>query len=171
MTSSAATEISRCPRRRRSFETTVLAAPAALLLFFAGACPGQAEDRLAACQSYARDYADAHKGSGDPLGDLVDGGMRGVVAGGAWDGPSGAERGAVAGGALSVLDNLGAYPGGWQALYDMAYQMCVNQTSPVNHRPTTLGNPNVGSNCRSSATAQPVPPRPGAPYRAQSGCR
>lgn len=131
----------------------------------------QAEDRLAACQRYARDYADAHMGSGDPLGDLVDGGMRGAVAGGAWDGPSGAERGAVAGGALGVLDNLGTYPGGWQALYDMAYQMCVNQTSPVNHRPTTLGNPNVGSNCRSSATAQPVPPRPGAPYRAQSGCR
>ncbi len=120
------------------------------------------------CDAYARNYADAHVGDGDMTGDVVDGGIRGAVAGGAWRGPSGARRGARVGGALGVLDNLGSMPGGWQALYDMAYQICANQSSTANIPPAALGAP--GTNCRSSATVQPVPPRVGAPYSARSGC-
>ncbi|WP_417667221.1 hypothetical protein [Roseibium sp.] len=111
--------------------------------------PLPAVPRAANCDAYARAYADSYRGSGDPTGDIVAGGMRGAVAGGAWQGPSGARRGARAGGALAVLDNLASYPGGWQALYDMAYQLCRNETSGVTHRPQTLGDPSV--KCRSRA--------------------
>lgn len=142
----------------------------AVLLVGASLGPVYAGGELDTCETYARDYADAHSGSGDPNGEIVDGAMRGAVAGGAWAGPSGARRGALAGGALGVLDNLGAYPGGWVALYDMAYQMCINQNSPANHRPRTLVDPTIRPNCRSSATVQPVPQRPGSPYSARSGC-
>jgi len=106
------------------------------------------------CVIYATDYANAHMGSGDPVGDAVSGGMAGAVVGGEWRGPVGAYRGARAGGALGVLDNLGSYPGGWQALYDMAYQMCQQQSSGVNAAPY-YGSPGLaapGANCRSSAT-------------------
>jgi len=106
------------------------------------------------CVIYATDYANAHVGSGDMVGDAVSGGMAGAVAGGAWRGPGGAVRGARAGGALGVLDNLGSLPGGWQALYDMAYQMCLQQTSGVNAAPyvppSNLAPP--PPDCRSSAS-------------------
>ncbi len=113
------------------------------------------------CDAYAKSYADAHT-SNDPTDvPIVDGGMRGAVAGGAWDGPSGARRGAVAGGALTVLDTLGNYPGGWQGLYDLAYNTCSNQQSPVNHRPTTLGDPSYRP--APSPQRRPVPPLPASP--------
>ncbi|WP_116697831.1 hypothetical protein [Labrenzia sp. 011] len=113
------------------------------------------------CDAYARSYADAHT-SNDPTGmSVVDGGMRGAVAGGAWEGPGGARRGAVAGGALSVLDNLGNYSGGWQGLYDMAYSTCSNQQSPVNHRPTTLGDPSYRP--APMPGRRPIPPLPSQP--------
>jgi hypothetical protein len=105
------------------------------------------------CVVYATDYANAHMGSGDPVGDAVSGGMAGAVAGGAWAGPSGAYRGARVGGALGVLDNLGSMPGGWQALYDTAYQMCQQQTSGVNapyYTAPTLAPSDP--DCRSSAS-------------------
>ncbi|WP_298982228.1 hypothetical protein [uncultured Roseibium sp.] len=105
------------------------------------------------CVVYATDYANAHVGSGDVVGDAVSGGMAGAVVGGEWRGPSGARRGARAGGALGVLDNLGSMPGGWEALYDMAYQMCQQQTSGVNtdsYPQSGLAGPR--SDCRSSAT-------------------
>ena len=105
------------------------------------------------CTIYATDYANARMGSGDVVGDAVSGGMAGAVAGGAWRGPSGAYRGARAGAALGVLDNMGSMPGGWQALYDMAYQMCQQQTSGVNA--PYYQSPSVGtssSDCRSSAS-------------------
>lgn len=106
------------------------------------------------CVVYATDYANAHMGSGDVVGDVVSGGMTGAVAGGAWRGPSGAVRGARAGGALGVLDNLGSLPGGWQALYDMAYQMCLQQTSGVN-----------------AGTLYPVPSLPAPPPDCRSSAR
>ncbi|WP_428671122.1 hypothetical protein [Roseibium sp.] len=103
------------------------------------------------CVLYATDYANAHMGSGDVVGDAVSGGMAGAVAGGAWQGPSGAYRGARAGAALGVLNNLGSMPGGWQSLYDMAYQMCVQQTSGINAEP--LPNlPGPAPDCRSTAS-------------------
>jgi len=117
------------------------------------------------CDGYARAYADSYRGNGDPTGDIVAGGMEGAVAGGAWRGPGGARRGARAGGALAVLDNLAAYPGGWQALYDMAYQICRNETSGVTHRPSTLGDPSV--KCRSRAGVASNSSR--APLGARSG--
>lgn len=100
------------------------------LLVCAEAQPARADGTD--CVVYATDYANAHMGSGDPVGDAVSGGMAGAVAGGEWRGPVGAYRGARVGGALGVLDNLGSMPGGWQALYDTAYQMCQQQTSGVN---------------------------------------
>jgi len=105
------------------------------------------------CVVYATDYANAHMGSGDPVGDAVSGGMAGAVVGGEWRGPSGAYRGARAGGALGVLNNLGSLPGGWQALYDTAYQMCQQQTSGINT--PYHGGPGVvpyEPDCRSSAS-------------------
>jgi len=125
------------------------------------------------CHVYAADYANQYIGSGDPVGDAVSGGMAGAVVGGAWAGRSGARRGAEAGGALGVLDNLGSYPGGWQALYDMAYQMCLQQTSRVNAAPLEpippLGAPRPG--CRSQATVNAFPLRdgPGGSITAGSG--
>ncbi|MEM5584270.1 hypothetical protein WNZ15_17535 [Roseibium sp. AS2] len=106
------------------------------------------------CVIYATDYANARMGSGDMVGDAVSGGMTGAVAGGAWRGPGGARRGARAGGALGVLDNLGSLPGGWQALYDMAYQMCQQQTSGAAAAPyyPEPGLAPSGSDCRSSAS-------------------
>ncbi|MCX2723091.1 hypothetical protein [Roseibium salinum] len=102
------------------------------------------------CVIYATDYASARMGSGDVVGDVVSGGMAGAVAGGEWQGPSGAHRGVRVGGALGVMDNLGSLPGGWQALYDMAYQMCLQQTSGVNAGTPTL--PAPPPDCRSSAS-------------------
>ncbi|GGB41229.1 hypothetical protein GCM10011316_11480 [Roseibium aquae] len=104
------------------------------------------------CHIYAADYANQYIGSGDPIGDAVRGGMAGAVAGGAWAGESGARRGAQAGGALGVLNNLGSYPGGWQALYDMAYQMCAQQTS--------------GAAMPGFGAPQPIPPMPDCRSRA-----
>jgi hypothetical protein len=112
------------------------------------------------CVVYATDYANARMGSGDVVGDAVSGGMTGAVVGGAWRGPSGARRGARAGGALAVMDNLGSMPGGWQALYDMAYQMCLQQTSGVTtapypaqpYYPATPNLPAPPPDCRSSAS-------------------
>lgn len=105
------------------------------------------------CVLYATDYANAHSGSGDMIGDVVSGGMTGAVAGGEWNPlTGGAARGARAGGALGVLDNLGAFPGGWQGLYDMAYQMCLQQTSGANAAPYHGSNISTSSGCRSSAT-------------------
>ncbi|WP_209017033.1 hypothetical protein [Roseibium aggregatum] len=104
------------------------------------------------CVVYATDYANARMGSGDVVGDAVSGGMTGAVAGGAWAGPGGAIRGARAGGALGVLDNLGSMPGGWQALYDTAYQMCQQQSANAGVAPA-YGSPHYpNSDCRSSAT-------------------
>lgn len=126
-------------------------------------CPqADAADLLAVdCETYARSYADAHV-TGDPSGlSVADGGMRGAVAGGAWAGPGGAARGAVAGGALSVLDSLGDYPDGWRSLYDMAYGLCRNAQSPVNHRPTTLGDPSYRPS--SQQRQERIPPLPARP--------
>ncbi len=106
------------------------------------------------CVLYATDYANAHVGNGDMIGDVVSGGMTGAVVGGAWRPfAGGAHRGARAGGALGVLDNLGSVPGGWQGLYDMAYQMCLQQTSSVNAAPHHYGGGiSASGGCRSSAT-------------------
>ncbi|MEP3047550.1 MAG: hypothetical protein ABJL55_11450 [Roseibium sp.] len=106
------------------------------------------------CVNYATEYANSYYGSGDPVGDAVSGGMAGAVVGGAIGGPFGARRGAKAGGALGVLDNMASMPGGWDAMYDMAYQMCLQQTSGVNTTPLDVA-PNLqppSSNCRSSVT-------------------
>ncbi|MBD8893433.1 hypothetical protein IG616_17955 [Labrenzia suaedae] len=91
-------------------------------------------------------------GSGDPTGDIVSGAMEGAVAGGAWAGPGGARRGARVGGAAAVLDNLATYPGGWQALYDMGYQIC--RTDLQNR-----ANASSQGRCRSSASVDSGPSR------------
>ena len=110
------------------------------------------------CNAYATAYANAHV-STDPTDlPLVDETMRGAVAGGAWEGASGARRGAVVGGALSVLDSIGNTPAGWRGFYDMAYRACRNANSPVNHLPTTLGDPS--HNPSRSPLLRPVPPLP-----------
>lgn len=144
----------------------LLAATSVLL----GTAQSHAGGSISSCEEYARDYADAHAGSGDPTGDMVDEGMRGAVVGGEWAGRSGARRGARAGAALSVLDNMGSTPQGWQSLYDMAYQMCINENSPANYQPDPMGSPNVTPGCSSSATTQPIPPLPDGTIRAGSGC-
>lgn len=101
------------------------------------------------CVLYATDYANAHTGSGDMVGDAVSGGMAGAVAGGLWNpATGGAGRGARAGGALGVLNNLGSIPQGWQALYDMAYQMCRQQNAGASAPPAPAS---PGTGCRSSA--------------------
>lgn len=139
-----------------------------LSLLIASSSHGQSVD----CDAYARDYANARTGSGDLVGDAVDGGMRGAVVGGAWAGPRGARRGARAGGALGVLDTLGSMPGGWEALYDMAYQICLNDSSGANVQSGTSGlSAGSGAGCRSSATTQPVPRRPDGSLSASSHCR
>lgn len=102
------------------------------------------------CVVYATDYANAHVGSGDLVGDAVSGGMAGAVAGGAWNPlTGGAARGARAGGALGVLNNLGSIPEGWQGLYDMAYQICIQQNSGANLAPYQ---PGPATGCRSAAS-------------------
>lgn len=45
------------------------------------------------CDAYARAYADAHINPDQSDMPIVDGAMEGAVAGGAWEGPSGARRG------------------------------------------------------------------------------
>ncbi|AMN53798.1 hypothetical protein ACP90_16735 [Labrenzia sp. CP4] len=125
----------------------------AFLLVGFSAAITQAQADGTDCTVYATDYANARMGSGDVVGDAVSGGMAGAVVGGEWRGASGAYRGARAGAALGVLDNMGSMPGGWQALYDMAYQMCQQQTSGVNA--PYYQSPSVGtssSDCRSSAS-------------------
>ena len=110
------------------------------------------------CDAYARSYADAHVSSDPTDLAVVDRAMRGAVAGGAWEGPSGARRGATAGGALAVLGSLGNHPAGWRGLYDLAYRLCRNQQSTVTHRPTTLGDPSYRAS--PSPLRQAVPPKP-----------
>ncbi|MCV0428745.1 MAG: hypothetical protein K5905_25105 [Roseibium sp.] len=110
------------------------------------------------CETYARAYADAHV-SGDPSDlTVVDGAMRGAVIGGGWRGPNGVRRGAIAGGALSVLDTIGNYPGGWQGMYDLAYRLCRNGQSSVTHEPKTLGDPTYRST--PSPLRKSIPPLP-----------
>ena len=110
------------------------------------------------CETYARAYADAHV-TGDPSDlSVVDGAMRGAVVGGGWRGPGGARRGAVAGGALSVLDSIGNYPGGWQGMYDLAYRLCRNGQSSVTHQPKTLGDPSYRPT--PSPLQKTIPPLP-----------
>ncbi|GAA0782385.1 hypothetical protein GCM10009077_30330 [Roseibium denhamense] len=123
------------------------------------------------CVLYATDYANARMGSGDVMGDAVSGGMEGAVVGGAWRGQSGARRGAEAGGALGVLDNLGSLPGGWQALYDMAYQICLQQNSPA--RGGYGASPDgAAGGCRSSATInKPMQKSPDGSLMVGSGGR
>lgn len=114
------------------------------------------------CRAYARAYADAHT-SPDPTDlEIFERGARGAVAGGIWEGPSGAERGAAIGGALAVLDKLGNYPAGWHSLHDLAYRMCRNAQSGVNHRPSTLGNPAYYGRppVQRQQAAPPLEPRP-----------
>lgn len=139
--------------------------PMSAAALFVGLSPTEAADLQGVdCASYARAYADAHVTS-DP-GDLsvADGGMRGAVIGGAWEGPGGARRGAAAGAALSVLDSLGNYPSGWRGLYDMAYRMCRNSQSSVTHRPTTLGDPSYRpAQPPFGSLEPPAPPLPTAP--------
>jgi hypothetical protein len=102
------------------------------------------------CVVYATDYANGHVGSGDMVGDAVSGGMTGAVVGGQWNPlTGGAARGARTGAALGVLNNLGSVPQGWQALYDMAYQICTQQNSGASAAPYGAG---VMPNCRSSAS-------------------
>ena len=100
------------------------------------------------CVVYATDYANSYV-NGDLVGDTVRGGIAGAVAGGEWEGPSGAERGARVGGALGVLNNLGSLPGGWQAMYDMAYQICIQGDASSIHPAPLPGQPR--SDCGSSA--------------------
>jgi len=141
---------------RRSFRHL----PVAVFLFAPNAV-APAGAQIVDCDAYARSYADAHVSSGPSDLSVADAGMRGAVAGGAWEGPSGAARGAVAGGALSVLNSIGNYSGGWQGMYDLAYNTCINQQSPVNHRPTTLGDPNYHPS--PSPLRREVPPFPASP--------
>jgi len=150
------------PASSRVAITGLMLGGAALITSLTGA--KAADFQNVDCASYARSYADAHVTS-DP-GDLsvADGGMRGAVVGGAWEGPSGARRGARAGAALSVLDSLGNYPSGWRGLYDMAYRLCRNSQSSVNHRPSTLGDPSYRPAQPSFGQLEPpAPPRPRAP--------
>lgn len=100
------------------------------------------------CVTYATEYANSYANN-NLLGDTVSGGMAGAVAGGEWEGQSGAERGARVGGALGVLNNLGSLPGGWQALYDTAYQLCV-QGDTISNQPIP-GAGHIRSHCGSSA--------------------
>ncbi|WP_208999270.1 hypothetical protein [Roseibium sediminis] len=100
------------------------------------------------CVVYATDYANSYV-NGDLVGDTVRGGIAGAVAGGEWEGPSGAERGARVGGALGVLNNLGSLPGGWQAMYDMAYQICIQGDASATFPAPLPGQPR--SDCGSSA--------------------
>ncbi|MEP1930507.1 MAG: hypothetical protein ABJJ37_04435 [Roseibium sp.] len=110
------------------------------------------------CHAYAQDYANSYINPDRSDLAVVDNAMRGAVAGGAWQGPGGAQRGAIVGGSLSVLDNLGSYPGGWRGLYDMAYRQCRNATSSVTHRPKTLGDPSYRP--YTSPLVRPAPPLP-----------
>lgn len=131
--------------------------------------PMPAVPRLVDCKTYAAAYADRYLGSGDANGEIVSGGMRGAVAGGAWAGASGARRGARAGGALGVLDNLASYPGGWEGLYAMAYELCRAETSGATRH---SGSAVSGSGCRSRAGVATSSRR--GPYSARSssgGCQ
>ena len=148
----------------------------ALAALFGAALPAHADGTD--CVVYATDYANAHSGNGDPVGDMVSNGMTGAVAGGAWAGHSGAVRGARAGAALGVLNNMGAYPGGWQALYDMAYQMCQQQQQNAAVAAPAYGSPyypgaNLGApqpDCRSTATVNaPLKRAPDGTIMAGSG--
>lgn len=136
-----------------------------ILMPFHVVLPAQADGTD--CVVYATDYANAHMGSGDVVGDAVSGGMAGAVAGGEWRGQSGARRGARAGAALGVLDNLGSMPGGWDSLYEMAYQLCQQQTSGASAAPVTGFST---QDCHSSATVNaPLKKAPDGTIMAGSG--
>ncbi|MEP3047909.1 MAG: hypothetical protein ABJL55_19225 [Roseibium sp.] len=143
-------------RQPQSHATLSLALVGATGLFalFSGPAAAQQQD----CHAYATAYANSYVNPDPSDLAVVDNAMRGAVAGGAWQGPSGARRGAIVGGALSVLDDLGSYQGGWQGLYDMAYRQCRNSTSSVTRRPSTLGDPSYRS--RPSPLVRPAPPLP-----------
>lgn len=152
-----------------SLRKHTLAAAFLSTAFGAGAAYADGTD----CVVYATDYANQYVGSGDPIGDAVSGGMAGAVVGDIIGGPGGANAGAKAGGALGILDNLGSLPGGWDALYDMAYQMCVQQDAGLN--PNLLyPAPVPGTShypCRSTATVNGPSIRsgPGGTLSAGSG--
>ncbi len=118
--------------------------------------PERVRPRDGECDARATAYADAHLGSGDPTGELIDRAMDGAVEGYLWAGPRGARRGARVEGGKTVLDTLSSYPGGWQALYDMAYQICIQEPDP---------------DCRSQAGMVGSGAASGQGLSARSGCR
>jgi len=142
------------------------AAPALLALLLVVTAGQAAHAQPVDCDARARAYANSYLGNGTRDLDILDGAMGGAVAGGEWRGESGARRGARAGAALGVLDNLATYPGGWQGLYDMAYDSCRRETSPVTHRPRSLGDPTYRGTLPSGR--YPEPPRPPAPLEPEA---
>jgi len=124
---------------RESCHRSVAPVILGLLVALAGAPVAMAQP--VDCDARARAFANSYLGNGTRDLDILDGAMGGAVAGGEWRGERGAQRGARAGAALGVLDNLASYPGGWQGLYDMAYQSCRQENSSITHRPRSLGDP------------------------------
>lgn len=147
---------------------------AGLIVAAATLLPRPAQADGTDCVVYATDYANSYVGNGDMIGDVVSGGIAGAVAGREWDPVNGETRGARVGGAVAVLNNLGSLPGGWQGLYDMAYQMCLQQTSGANADPYSpeggYGVPEP--RCRSSASVnKPLHRTPEGGLMASSGSR
>lgn len=117
------------------------------------------------CDAYASAYADRFLGSGDPTGDIVEDAMKGAVEGGAWGGHRGARKGALAGAAGAVMDNYANYEGGWQAMYDIGWELCISQQKPL--APQRMAPPRTS--CRSNATVSKNPPGPYSTQKAP-GC-
>lgn len=65
------------------------------------------------CVVYVIDYVNFYIGNGDMIGDVVLGGIVGVVVGCEWDLVNGEICGVRVGGVLGVFDNFGFFFGGW----------------------------------------------------------
>ncbi|NBN78253.1 hypothetical protein GWI72_08245 [Microvirga tunisiensis] len=78
------------------------------------------------CAAEARAFADRVVGDRDALTKLLEGGITGAVAGGAWLGSAnGIDKGARTGAAKAYSGSMAQDPRVWQALYDTALQTCA----------------------------------------------
>lgn len=99
------------------------------------------------CAAVAQAFADRFVGDKDAMTKLVEGGITGAVAGGAWLGSeNGAYRGARTGAAKAYAGTMAQDPRVWQGLYDTAYQTCMAGKA------TTGAGSSVGTNELSTGT-------------------
>lgn len=112
--------------------------------------PAQAQGSPAACDRYARDYANSRKNT---AGDLVGGAVVGAVGGaliGGIVGKNKVDNGMAIGAGVGALGGAANSNSKWQKRYNRAYADCMNASyqAPANYGAPPAGTPAWYDYCR-----------------------